>query len=191
MSAPALIVLTEHEARLLTDRLKAAVEMTWALVREAYVSRAWAVLGYRTWDDYCLEEFDSYRLRLPLEELTDVVLSLRDAGLSVRAIAAATGTSRGTVCRALPGVPNGTPASVTGIDGKVYESHREPKAEPERVEDIVADAVAELRAEKAAERAENQDARSEFLDHLRRVGYRPKVDCPKCDGTGRITEEEL
>lgn len=106
------------EARALTDRLRASAEETWDLVVEAYVGRAWAALGYRTWDAYCAGEFGSLRLRLPPEERAGVTASLREAGLSVRAIAAATGEGKSTIARALAGVPGGTP--VKGIDGKTY-----------------------------------------------------------------------
>lgn len=113
---------THEEARALTDRIKIAMEGTWQLVREAYTSRAWAALSYDSWDAYCAAEFGETRLRLPREERQEVVASLRDSGLSVRAIASATGFGRGTVERDLAGVPNGTPGqpNVVGTDGRVY-----------------------------------------------------------------------
>lgn len=49
-------------------------------------------------------------MSLPREERQEVVASLRESGLSIRAIAAATGMGRGTIERTLePAVPNGTP----------------------------------------------------------------------------------
>jgi transposase-like protein len=117
---------THEEARALTDRIKIAVEGTWQLIREAYTSRTWAVLGYDTWDAYCTAEFGNTRLRLPREERQEVVASLRDSGLSVRAIASATGVGRGTVERDLAGVPDGTPR-IQGTDGKTYTVSREPE----------------------------------------------------------------
>jgi hypothetical protein len=105
-------------ARRLTDRIKLAVEATWHLLQEAYTSRAWFLLGYDSWDAYCAAEFP--KLRLPREEQDDVVLSLRDSGLSVRAISSATGVGYGTVQRTIAeaGDPPGSP--VQGIDGKTY-----------------------------------------------------------------------
>lgn len=115
---------TQEQARALTDRIKIAVEGTWQLIREAYVSRTWAVLGYDNWDTYCTAEFGETRLRLPREERQEVVASLRDSGLSVRAIASATGAGVGTVHRELAAVsivPNGTmPARVQTTDGRTY-----------------------------------------------------------------------
>lgn len=150
---------TADEARDLTDRIKFALEGTWQLVVMAFESRAWAALGYRSWDDYCTREFGQARLKLPREEREEVVGSLRDAGLSIRAIVAATGASDQTVQRDLarcsdslhldpepaaaepvqvtprfkPGVaPKAEPApkKVTGTDGKTYPA--KPKAEPKK-----------------------------------------------------------
>ncbi|WP_051844057.1 hypothetical protein [Streptomyces sp. NRRL S-813] len=120
---------TQEEARALTDRIKIAVEGTWQLIREAYTSRTWAVLGYDTWDAYCTAEFGETRLRLPREERQEVVASLRDSGLSVRAIASATGLSRGSVSNSLTEVSNSghLPSKVTGTDGKTYTVIREPE----------------------------------------------------------------
>ena len=119
---------TQEEARALTDRIKIAVEGTWQLIREAYTTRTWAVLGYDTWDAYCTAEFGETRLRLPREERQEVVASLRDSGLSVRAIASATGTDKNTVMSDLRQVSEiQTPAPITGTDGKTYTVTREPE----------------------------------------------------------------
>lgn len=116
--------LDADQARRLTDSIKTAVAWTWDLVQEAYFGRAWEALGYLTWDAYCEAEFGTSRLRLPREERSEVVGSLRDAGLSLRAIAAGTGLSKDTVARELAAVANETPGTVTGTDGKVYPSER-------------------------------------------------------------------
>ena len=113
------------EARALTDQIKVAVEATWELVKRAYVERAWAVLGYDGWDDYCTREFGTSRLRLPREERAEVVASLRESGLSTRAIAAATGLSQKTVSREVAaGESNDSP--VIGTDGKTYTPPARP-----------------------------------------------------------------
>lgn len=94
---------TAEQARWITDRIKIAIDGTWQLIQEAYLSRAWSVLGYASWDDYCTREFGTSRLRLPREERQEVVSSLREIGMSTRAIAAATGMNQSTVVRDLPG----------------------------------------------------------------------------------------
>lgn len=113
-----LVLMSAPEARTLTDRIKVGVEAVWDLVTTAYTERAWSVLGYQSWDDYCTREFGTSRLRLPREERQEVVASLRESGLSNRAIAAATGLSEPTVRRDLTGASNDAP--VTGTDGKTY-----------------------------------------------------------------------
>lgn len=120
---PEITLPTTEQARTLTDRIKIAVEGTWQLIQEAYTSRAWAVLGYDTWDNYCTAEFGAARLRLPREERQEVVASLRDSGLSNRAIASATGVSEGSVRSDLKATAqNYAPdrQSVIGTDGRVY-----------------------------------------------------------------------
>ena len=119
---------THEEARALTDRIKIAVEGTWQLIREAYTSRTWAVLGYDTWDAYVAAEFGTARLALPREERAETVASLREAGMSIPAIATATRLGVGTVHRSLsapfPNGKGGQPREVTGLDGKSYPSTR-------------------------------------------------------------------
>jgi hypothetical protein len=134
---------TRDRAQELTDAIRGQLGDLWDLVKAAYAERAWVPLGYGSWDAYCAAEFAGKQIRLPREERPETVRSLRDAGMSVRAIASATGLGRGTVARALDdtsGVPNGTPepddqaldlgaehaapAKVTGADGKRYDRSR-------------------------------------------------------------------
>lgn len=119
MSAALELVLDAAQARALTDRIKVGVEAVWELIKQAYIERAWDVLGYSSWDDYCTREFGTTRLRLPREERAEVVASLRESGLSIRAITAATGLGYGTVHRELPTDPNGSVAPAA-------EDHPEP-----------------------------------------------------------------
>jgi DNA-binding transcriptional ArsR family regulator len=132
-------VLAGDAARTLTDRIKVGVEAVWDLVAQAYKGQAHTALGYGSWDEYVTREFGTGRIRLPREEREDVVQSLRDSGMSLRAIAAATGESKDTVARVLEGVSNETPdpthndpetgeivddpepeTKITGTDGKQY-----------------------------------------------------------------------
>jgi hypothetical protein len=92
-------------------------------------------LGYATWDDYAAAEFESVRgLRMPREDRAEVVQSLRQAGLSIRAIASATGIGDKTVQRDLAPVVNDYSsraqsdepiAAVIGIDGKRHPAHKQ------------------------------------------------------------------
>lgn len=122
-------VLSATDARALTDRIKTGLDVMWSLVVQAHELRAHAALGYASWDDYCVREFGSSRIRIPREERAEVVASLRESGLSVRAIAAATGLGYGTVNREISaGDPNGSPEPVTGTDGKTYPATQPPRS---------------------------------------------------------------
>ena len=121
------LVISAQDARSLTDKIKAGTAALWELIKEAYVSRAWASLGYASWDDYCTQEFGTSRIRLPREERREVVSSMREIGMSVRAIASATGTNRETIRQEVSGDRKLSPAPVTGTDGKTYEGRRTAK----------------------------------------------------------------
>ncbi len=137
----ALVVASEARARV--DRIKVGVEAVWQLIIESYQARDWEALGYASWDDMCTREFGTSRLRLPREERAETVQSLRDAGLSLRAIAAATGDSVTTVRREVAGVPNGTPEPTYSLD-EVAEEFRvdidegaDPDYEPSGMDEFV------------------------------------------------------
>jgi hypothetical protein len=120
--SPVLIDMNADEARKITEAIKAAVEQLWALVVTAYNRRAWLALNYPTWDDYCAKEFRTAALAVPREERPEVVRSLRQAGLSQRAIASATGVSQSTVRDDIAQLSSDhsvpMPDTVTSLDGK-------------------------------------------------------------------------
>ena len=112
--------LTHAQARELTDRIRVSLDGLWALVVEAFQRRAHAALGYPSWDAYCNAEFGSNRIRLPREERQETVRSLREAGLSLRAISSATGAAYNTVMRDAKVTQNESPSPSVGTDGKTY-----------------------------------------------------------------------
>jgi hypothetical protein len=118
------VELTRDEAKALTERIRVQAENLWADITTAYEKRAWAVLGYETWDAYTTGEFGSLRLRLPREERQEVVCSLRESGMPIRAIASATGADAKTVQSDLKSAAVGnsytSPTTVTGLDGKQH-----------------------------------------------------------------------
>jgi transposase-like protein len=121
----ALEIISAESARALTNDIQTTITKAWLLIQQAYTSRAWAALGYSTWDAYCETEFRSYRLKLPLEDRREAVASLREAGLSVRAIASGIGISKNTVTADLAQVSQtDPPAAVTarrniGLDARL------------------------------------------------------------------------
>jgi hypothetical protein len=134
-------VLSLDEARSLTGEIRAGVVDTLALLLRAYEGRAWAVLGYRTWDSYCNAEFKN--LSVPRSQHAAWIVALRSQGMSTRAIAAAIDSSKssvgrraikateGKVAAAASGmtevapVPNGTPDKTQGMDGKTYPAKKQ------------------------------------------------------------------
>ena len=122
--------LTKRQARQLIDEIKAdAAKLAEKIIR-AYDGRADRVLGYADWDSYSRDEFGNLWLRVPREERSQWCHSLRSAGLSQRAIAAASGLGKGSVHRELTApAPNGAPADrITGTDGKSYPVQWEHQA---------------------------------------------------------------
>ena len=145
-----IVVLDAVDARAITDRIKTGVDAIWELIKQAYIERAWDALGYSSWDDYCTREFGSSRLRLPREERAEVVSSLRESGLSIRAIASATGTGTRQVQEAIAEAqvcsqttPDDVyydelaeeliatqPPIIIGTDGKTYNPTPRPQPKP-------------------------------------------------------------
>jgi hypothetical protein len=90
---------TVDDARALTDKIKKGLQETWKDIQKAWDERADKILGYSSWDAYCAAEFGSCYLRVPHEELPEIVRSM-SLTMGVRPIAAALGVSRETVRRA-------------------------------------------------------------------------------------------
>lgn len=124
-------ILNSTEARQLTQEIADGLENVHGLIVRAWEGQAWRALGYPSWDTWIDENFRGLQLRPPREQRDEVVHSMRESGMSIRAISSAVDLGRGTVERSLAngsGVPNGTPEesgddteiSVTGLDGKSY-----------------------------------------------------------------------
>jgi hypothetical protein len=129
-----LATISAEDARALTDRIKVGMDGIWELIKDAYQYRAWAALGYTGWDDYCNREFGTQRIKLPREERREIVSSMREIGMSARAISIATGADRKTIATDLKsgGGNSATSGKVIGADGKEYPAAR-PQEKPEPV----------------------------------------------------------
>jgi len=113
--------LSAEDARDKVELVKALVADAWEEVIALYRGRAWIALGYESWDALCDGEFEGARIRLPREDRREIVGSLREAGLSTRAIGSALGIDHSTVVRDLPATGADAPvAQVTGLNGKTY-----------------------------------------------------------------------
>lgn len=90
--------LTAEAARDVTDRIRSGLVDLEALIIRAFEGRAWAALGYKTWDEYCTAEFTDAIPRLSIEKRRQLVGALHDTTeMSNRAIAQAVGVDEGTV----------------------------------------------------------------------------------------------
>ncbi|POX87615.1 hypothetical protein C3473_28295 [Mycobacterium kansasii] len=101
------------------------------LLDEAKAGRVHEVLGYPSWPAYVADALGG-TLQLSGEARQAMVALMSSEGMSLRAIATATGVSKDTVSRDLAEVshdetPAGQPqpsATVTGLDGKAHPRHR-------------------------------------------------------------------
>jgi hypothetical protein len=129
------VQMTADEARRLTNSIRlSATRMTDLLVK-AYEQRAWAALHYISWEAYCHREFGNLKLRMPRDERAETVAELREAGMSIRAIAAGTGLDPKTVHKDLKKnqlweIP--TPETVVGTDGKKHPAKKKPARQSKR-----------------------------------------------------------
>lgn len=177
MSEVAVPVMSEHDARRLTERIRLtahnyaeAKAKLLELVQEAKEGRAHVALGYSSWTFYLSETLGDEPMRLARDDRQDMVRALANEGMSTRAIAPIVGASVGTV-HADRQVFNSEhldadpvtidtatgevldPRKVTGLDGKTYtrpESVEPPKPKRRALTDSATDAGWDIR--KAAEK---------------------------------------
>ncbi|MBK4120138.1 hypothetical protein [Kocuria rhizophila] len=124
--------LSRAQAEVLTKQIRTGLSHAQELIVLAWQGRAWESLSYATWDEYVAGEFSDLSLRPPLETRSDTLSSMRGAGMSIRAISAATTLSPATISRALKESrgddPEDGPHEVVGLDGKAYRPTSTKKA---------------------------------------------------------------
>lgn len=136
-----LVPLTRDEAdrldkrlRLMAGSAREGMEKVGRLLDEAKAGRVHEVLGYPSWPAYVADALGG-TLHLSRDARQAMVALMSSEGMSLRAIATATGVSKDTVCRDLAQVshdetpagqpqPSATPGTVTGLDGKAHPRHR-------------------------------------------------------------------
>jgi hypothetical protein len=124
--------LSPEQAEAITSEivgiLAGGYETAVPLVIKAFRGRAWQGCGFTSWDAYCRERLTGSRmLRIPREAFTEIALTYADAGMSVRAIASATGHSKDTAARAI-NKSDRKPAEVIGLDDRRQTRNRERNA---------------------------------------------------------------
>ncbi|MET8314837.1 hypothetical protein ABZU78_12020 [Rhodococcus erythropolis] len=103
-------------------------------VHEAKAGEIHRALGFKSWTAYLSDALGAQPLMVDREQRRELVEYLSSEGMSTRAIASATGSSRETVRRQVAGDPNVSPENrespTTGLDGKTYSPKPRPVAEP-------------------------------------------------------------
>lgn len=131
--------LTKEQALELTEKIQtglAAFAVLIENVKEAYTRRVWKPMGYENWFEYLDGEFVGGFPQLDKTERREIVASLREAGMSTRAIAPVVGASQRTVSddtRATEQNCSVEPAKVTSLDGRERPATRLKKAVVEEV----------------------------------------------------------
>ncbi|MDN5639230.1 MAG: helix-turn-helix domain-containing protein [Actinomycetia bacterium] len=176
-------VMSLEQAQSVTESIRRSLTVAHDLLVLAWQQRAWVPLGYDGWDAYVSAEFSDLALRPPREDQAQTIASMRAAGMSDRAISAATDLSRGTVQNRLREAASAGLEVIegsTGTDGKRYAAPV-PSRE-ERSERI------------AALRAEGQTVRQIAAATGASVGtVQATLHQPKADPTAGLPElsEEL
>lgn len=119
-----------HEALAEVDGWVQMAEETFPseTVAALYQARAWEMLACNSWESLCDSRGWS-NFGLAIGARREVVSTLRQEGMSTRAIAAATGVSNATVSRDLEAtVTDVTVQTVTSLDGRTR-----PATQPVRV----------------------------------------------------------
>lgn len=87
----------------------------------------WRELGYESWDAYC-DVIIGVRIQLPRADRREFVLTMRQAGMSTRAIGTALGLGQTQVRRDLATEPNGSvPEAVHSLDGRERPATQPPR----------------------------------------------------------------
>ena len=121
--------MTEGEARAFVDYVRTQQEELPRRIVDAWRRRADQALGYTSWDAMC--DGEGLRLRLGRDERPGFVMELRSEGMSIPAIASATGSSVGTVhsdLSKLKGRGEQQPETVTSLDGRQRPATQPPRA---------------------------------------------------------------
>lgn len=134
MSTIDIAAMTLEEAREFVAYIRNQQRELPQRIQDAWRRRAWVPLGYPSWDAMCVGEHIQLR-GLPRDERQEIVVELRAAGMSTRAIGSAIGASDTTVVRDLQSTASNEaveqPETVTSLDGRQRPAARPARPEPE------------------------------------------------------------
>lgn len=157
-------------AKEITDKIRNGLDGVWDLIITAYQWKVWTVLGYDTWDEYCDKEFRHFRIKLGKEDREVVVGNLRDHGLSLRAIASATGYDKRTVQRDLDATAKPR-ENIIGINGRNYSATRGVKPPSTPTKRRVSDSFWTVSYElgRLTDRANKLTGHRDFVTHREKI----------------------
>lgn len=152
-----------------------------ALISEAKAGQIHEALEFGSWTAYLADALKPLTTDLSREDRREVVAYLYEAGMSVRTIAAATGTPKSTISDDLHVSGNRTPdvegkvlsmpISTTGKDGKNYARSGEPQPsepQPNKIHNTVTNLLRATRSiEKLAGDDENRAKLACRIDELK------------------------
>lgn len=167
-------VLDKGAAERLVQEIRVMDAELWEKMMDLYEGRAWIALGYSSWGELCDTEFKANNFRIPREDRREIVMSMRERGMSTRAIASGIGTSQDTVNRELSASGERNRSPITGTDGKTYprQERLEPSAATNEAAHGQEENSAEFRRlmEARGESPEQKHAREhKFYDDLHKV----------------------
>ncbi|GFZ85271.1 hypothetical protein [Nesterenkonia alkaliphila] len=180
------------EAREVIEEFKADVAALRVKMAAMWRGRIWIALGYNSWQECLDHEFQGIALRPSREEEQQVLMMLRDAGMSTRGIAAATDMDHSTVSRKLAssqpqGVASATPGQtldVQGADGKQYRDYTANDLD----EDVVDAEVVSVSTVADEDSVEHEDVLADF-DGEDRLVSDTGLEPLRVDFTGKHTEK--
>ena len=112
-------VLDKGTAERLVQEIRVMDAELWEKMMDLYEGRAWIALGYSSWGELCDTEFKANNFRIPREDRREIVMSMRERGMSTRAIGKAIGVGYDTVQREINATDrNRSVEEITGLDGR-------------------------------------------------------------------------
>lgn len=190
---------TKEEARARVDRIKVSATNLLDDLIAAYRQRDWIALGYANWDELRKAEFDS--VMIPKARRAEEILTMRQAGMSTRAIASVADTSEATVRREIAKV-TATNAAVTlpgttlSEDGRERPAKKRPAKKKTEPETIPPKKVSKTEQARLDREAKEKDRQKEIDRALKTIGQ--AIEKAKTEtlvlrsalGRGTLTEQQ-
>lgn len=127
---------TKAQAKNITAFIRASLEDATEMLIMAWRGKVWEVLGYDSWDAWIDGEFEGIPLALPRATRKAAMVTMKDAGLTTRAIAWAIGVDQATVSRATG--KRSADANASGEQDAVHRAAKVMLAQPDLTQREVA-----------------------------------------------------